>query len=109
MMSNDNVTTNRQESLYHIAIELEKLVRSYGRRKDILITFSKLTDEIVKEFNPWDCERFILTPGEEYFFVWETERPDVADPYGLLYVVCITGDSLLTAAHELMELISRKF
>ena len=100
---------DRYDSLEHIAIEVEKLVRSCGRRKDIAITFSKLTGEIITEFNSWDRERFHLIPGEECFFVWETSRPDVPDPNGLLYVVNVTGDSLLTAASELMNLASRKF
>jgi hypothetical protein len=99
----------RIDSLEHIAIEVEKLIRSYGRRKDISVTFSCLTNEIIEEFSTWDRKRFGLVSGEEYFFVWENSRPDVADPYGLLYVVCVTADSLLTAASELMNLVSRKF
>ena len=99
----------RIESLYHIAIETEKLIRSFGRRKDIAVTFSQLTDEIIAEFSAWDRKRFNLLAGDEYFFVWETSRPDVPDPNGLLYVVDVTADSLLTAASELMNLASRKF
>ena len=99
----------RIESLNHIAIEAEKLIRSFGRRKDIAVTFSPLTDEIIAEFSAWDRKRFNLLAGDEYFFVWETSRPDVADPNGLLYVVNVTADSLLTAASELMNLAARKF
>lgn len=99
----------RIESLYHIAIETEKLIRSFGRRKDIAVTFSRLTNETIEEFSAWDRKRFVLLPGDEYFFIWETCRPDVPDPDGLLYVVNVTADSLLTAASELMNLASRKF
>lgn len=99
----------RIESLNHIAIETEKLIRSFGRRKDIAVTFSQLTNEIIEEFSAWDRKRFNLLAGDEYFFVWETSLPDAADPYGLLYVVNVTADSLLTAASELMNLASRKF
>lgn len=99
----------RIENLSHIAIEIEKLVRSFGRRKDISVTFSRLTDESITEFSDWNRNRFHLHAGEEFFFVWETSRPDVADIYGLLYAVNVTADSLLTAASELMNLVARKF
>ena len=99
----------RIEKLEHIAIEAEKLIRSYGRRKDICVTFGRLTEETIADFSAWDRKRFTLIEGEECFFVWETSRPDVPDPNGLLYVVNVTGDSLLTAASELMNLASRKF
>ena len=101
--------TERIDKLQHIAIEIEKLIRSNGRRKDIAVTFSPLNDENIQEFSAWDRKRFALRTGEEYFFVWETNRPDIADPNGLLYVVIVTGDSLLTAASELMSLASQKF
>lgn len=103
------IIMDRLESLNHISIEAEKLIRSFGRRKDILVTFCRLTNEIIDEFSAWDRKRFSLMSGEECFFVWENSRPDVADPYGLLYVVNVTGDSVLTAASELMNLVARKF
>ena len=99
----------RIEKLEHIAIEAEKLIRSYGRRKDICVTFGRLTKETIAYFSVWDCKRFTLMEGEEYFFVWETSRPDIPNLSELLYVVNVTGDSLLTAASELMNLASRKF
>lgn len=100
---------DRMDSLNEIAIEAENLIRRFGRRKDIMVTFCKLTNESIAEFKSWDRQRFSLIPGEECFFVWEKLRENVADPHGLLYVVCVTGDSLLTAASELLSLISRKF
>ena len=100
---------DRVECLNHIAIEAEKLICNYGRRRDIAVTFCTLTDEILEEFSAWDRKRFNLLAGEECFFVWETSRHDVPDPYGLLYVVNVTADSLLTAASELMNLAARKF
>lgn len=99
----------RIENLSEIAIEAEKLIRRFGRRNDIAVTFCKLTDESISEFNSWDRKRFGMMDGEECFFVWETSRPNVPDPSGLLYVVNVTGDSLLTAASELINLASRKF
>lgn len=100
---------DRLESLEHIAIEAEKLIRSFGRRKDISVTFSRLTDEVIQEFSAWDRKRFNLMSGEECFFIWENSCPDVPDSNALLYVVDVAADSLLTAASELMNLVARKF
>lgn len=100
---------DRTESLNKIATQIEGLVYQYGRRSDIVITFSKLTNEEIAKFNDWDRKRFCLIPGEECFFVWEAQQPGSPSTDHLLYVVAVTGDSLLTAAGELMNLVSRKF
>lgn len=92
---------NRTESLNDIAGTIEEMIRRYGHRKDITVTFEKLTEEGLRRFRDFQRMYFALRAGEEYFFVWE--------PDGLLYVVPITGDSLLTAAYELMDLVFRKF
>ncbi len=100
---------DRIDNLAEIAICIENLVRRFGRRDDIAVTFCKLDKESIAEFNSWDRQRFSLIPGEECFFVWEKSRPNVPDHNRLLYVVCVTGDSILTAASEIMNLVCRKF
>lgn len=99
----------REESMRDIAQRIEDIVRRYGRRDDIAITYDRLTNESIAEFTDFQRRYHSLNTGEEYFFVWETPNPDDVDPRALLYCVIVTGDSLLTAAGELMELVSRKF
>ena len=91
----------RIESLKDIARQIEAITRQYGRRSDISITFDRLTQENIGQFTDYQRELKRLTVGEEYFFVWE--------PRGLLYAVCVTADSYLTAAQELFDLLARKF
>lgn len=91
----------RTESLNDIAGTIEEMIRRHGRRKDITVTFEEPTAESLRKFSDFQLRYFALRAGEEYFFVWE--------PDGLLYAVNVTGDSLLTAAWELMDLVSRKF
>lgn len=88
---------NRTEELTRIAKCVTDMVRPYAHLE---ITYHKQTEESLKDFTEWGKQRFGLRPGEEYFFLWRGE---------LLYVVCITADSVLTAAHELMALIAKKF
>lgn len=101
----------RTDALNHIAIKIEDLIRTFGRRKDICVTFSCLTDETIEKFSEWNRKYFSLHSGEECFFIWEDEDAcaSAPKPHVLLYVVNVTGDSLLTAAGELMDLVSRKF
>lgn len=99
----------RTEALYDIAQRIEDLARTYGRRADIAVTYDHMTPESLGEFTDFQRRYHRLIAGEEYFLVWETPDPDSVDPRALLYAVCVTGDSLLTAAGELMELVSRKF
>ena len=97
----------RNVNLASIAAKINDLVDVYGRRNDIIIKYQKLTKESIAEFSDWDRKRFSLIPGDECFFVYEV-NPD-SEKDSLLYVVFVTGDSLLTAAKELMELVANKF
>lgn len=89
------------ENLGKIAEDIEKMIRNYGRRKDISVRFATMTDEELAKFSDWDQRRLGLIHGEDMFLVSEPER--------VLYAVNVTGDSLLTAAYELMRLVSAKF
>ena len=53
--------------------------------------------------SPWDRSYHHITPGDEYFWIFDGVTGD------LLYTVNVTGDSVLTAASELMNLLARKF
>lgn len=51
----------------------------------------------------WERRYHTVISGDEYFWIWERETGD------LLYTINVTGDSVLTAASELMNLLARKF
>jgi len=97
----------RDVNLASIAYKINDLVNAYGRRNDILIKYQKLTKESIAELSDWDRKRFSLIPGEECFFVYEVNMKNAKS--NLLYVVFVTGDSLLMAAEELMDLVAHKF
>ena len=65
----------------------------------------KITYEIAKnckeKYGEWNTKYLGLLEGEEYFLVSLDDN--------LLYAVNVTGDSVLTAFSELMNLLSRKF
>ena len=76
----------------------------------ISIEYVNVTDDNVDRYTDWQRKRNGIGTGNEYFIVWD-ENPDWDAPSGrdLLYAVNVTYDSILTAASELMNLLSRKF
>lgn len=96
---------DRTKALTKIATEIMNMEHAYGRRNDIVITFRKVDESYLEEFSDWSRQYHGIRTGEECFFVWEP----VENGHGLLYVVQVTGDSLLTAAGELMKLVADKF
>ena len=83
-----------------IANRIEQLANEHID-EPISITYELLTAEGLMEYSEWQRKKCSLTRGEEYFFISRTGE--------LLYTVCVTCDSVLTAAKELMDLIARKF
>lgn len=99
----------RTDSLNHIASTIEDMIRECGRRQDIIITFATLNDESISDFSDWNRKYHHLYTGEEVFCIWEMIETEIGFDKGLLYAVDVSGDSLMTAAGELMDLVSRKF
>lgn len=95
----------RKDSLNRIAVQIENMIKDYGRRTDILVSFTQPGEADLKQFSDWENKYFGLRPNEEYFMIYE--KIDIE--YHLLYVVNVTADSLLTAAQELMDLVASKF
>ena len=101
----------RMDAMRDIARRVEDMVRLHGRRKDIAITYAK-GDDAARELSPFQRERFGVMENcdaEEYFCVWEMLDRENVEPRSLLYVVCVTADSRLTAAQELIDLCAKKF
>ena len=95
---------NRTEKMEALAAELTAMIYNHGRRKDIDVTYFKPDEAAMADFTDFQICYHNLRPGEEYFLIWETDPER-----GLLYVVCVTCDSELTAAMEAIDLIARKF
>ena len=53
------------------------------------------------DLTDWDRKYLQLIDGEDYFFIFVDGSP--------LYAVNVTGDSIICALYELIELLSRKF
>lgn len=99
----------RTKALEHVAETVQNMIRQHGRRKDIEITFYKVDDEVIESFTDFERNKHHLLTGEEMFFIFEVPDPGDIDPQHLLYTKCVTADSILTAAAELMDLVSHKF
>ena len=92
----------RNENMTRIAQELTTIIRTYGRRKDVCVTFICPTaDEIPKIFSEWQRMQFHPHSGDELFLFYGDDE--------LLYVVNVSADAYLTAIWEAMDLASRKF
>lgn len=91
---------SKQERMDHIAQCVMDMVNAHIKRS-IGIAWRKETAESVKSYTEYGRKRFGILSGGEYFFISRGSE--------LLYVVDVTADSDLTAAHELMDLIARKF
>ena len=92
-----------------IADNAMKLLKMARPEKNLGISYIKVSGDNIESFSEWQRERNAIRTGDEYFLVWDYSPDWETDEPDLLYAVCVTGDSLLTAAAELMNLLSRKF
>ena len=89
---------NREHEMNRIAQSVSAMIGPYVA---LDICWRKETEESLKDFTAWDRERLGLHSGGEFFYIRKNGE--------LLYAVITNADSILTAAHELMELIANKF
>lgn len=83
----------------------KSIVREFGRRKDINITYDRPDETTIKAYTVYQREYHHIVTGSEYFLIWDISK----DKSHLLYVKDVTADSALTAASELMQLAAWKF
>ena len=83
----------------------KSIVREFGRRKDINITYDCPDETTIQKYTDYQREYHHIVTGSEYFLIWDIgkEKPH------LLYVKDVTANSALTSAAELMEVAARKF
>ena len=86
-----------------------KLLKYTRPERNLGITYIKPNAETIEQFTDWQRRRNHLHTGSEYFLVWDYSPDWETDEPDLLYAVDVSADSLLTAASELMILVSRKF
>ncbi len=92
----------RDAKLKEIAADVTAMIKKYGRRKDVHVSYFHGTEEDVAKFSEWDRRRLFIWQDREIFLVYE-------DSGHLLYSVHVDGDSYLTALDELVRLVSAKF
>ena len=93
----------REAEMKKLAEYGKSLVREFGRRKDIIITYDRPTEETISRYTEYQQEYHRIHTGNEYFLFWEEETMH------LLYVKDVSADSALTAAAEMMWLAAKKF
>lgn len=89
---------NREHEMNRIAQSISAMITPYVA---LDIRWRKETEESLKDFTAWERERLDLHAGGEFFYIRKNDE--------LLYVVMTNADSILTAAADLMKLISNKF
>ena len=97
--------TSRKGALEIIGQNVQNMIQNFGRRSDIEITFENVTVDSLAAFSELQRRYHCILPGQETFFIWEKN----GDRRNLLYTVNVEGDSYLTAAQELIDLVARKF
>ncbi|MBQ3476989.1 MAG: hypothetical protein IJH25_02315 [Clostridia bacterium] len=100
---------NRTEEMQSIARHVETMLKDHGRRSNITITYDKPTDETIGQYTDWQIQYHGILTGSEYFLIWENDSPFTPEKRHLLYKKDVSADSALTAAAELMWLVSSKF
>lgn len=102
-MTNENI--ERAERMHLLAERCASLVREFGRRQDITVTYDRPNDTTIRNYSDFQREYHGIVSGNEYFLIWETDK----EVKHLLYIVNVTADSAIAAAWELLDLASRKF
>jgi len=106
VMSKD---AERESMMRRVARSAMNMLRLARPDRKLAIGYVKPDDKQIERYTDWQCRRNHIYTGNEYFLVWdcapdwETDNPD------LLYAVNVSADSLLCAAWELFELLSKKF
>ena len=99
----------RESEMRRVAKSAMNMLRLARPDRRLVVGYVKPNDKTIGRYTDWQRRRNHLYAGNEYFLVWdcapdwETDKPD------LLYAVNVSADSLLTAAWELFELLSKKF
>ena len=93
----------REAEMKKLAEYGKSLIREFGRRKDIIVTYDRPDSETISRYTEYQRQYHQITTGSEYFLFWEE------DTMHLLYVKDVTADSALTAAAEMIWLAAKKF
>lgn len=102
-MKVDPVKIKREAKMKKLAERCQSILREFGSRKDIIVTYDRPDKETICRYTEFQCECHRIVADNEYFLFWTEE------PMHLLYVKNITDDSTLTAAAEMMRLAAEKF
>lgn len=93
----------RETEMKKLAEYGKSMIREFGRRKDIIVTYDCPDSETISRYTEYQRKYHHIHTGSEYFLFWEEETMH------LLYVKDVTADSALTAAAEMMWLAAKKF
>lgn len=103
----------RKNDLAEVAASIQNMVRSYSNSANVMIRFvPELGESDIENLylTPFQIEYFRIRECEDYFMIFEDILEDTSGHRPcLLYVVNVSGDSVLTAASELLGLVSKKF
>ena len=93
----------REAEMKKLAEYGKSLIREFGRRKDIIVTYDSPNSDTISRYTEYQRHYHQIMTGNEYFLFWDEETMH------LLYVKDVTADSALTAAAEMVWLAAKKF
>lgn len=93
----------REAEMKKLAEYGKSLIREFGRRKDIIVTYDCPDSKTIGKYTDYQRKLHSIMTGGEYFLFWDEETGH------LLYVKDVTADSALTAAAEMVWLAAKKF
>ena len=94
----------KHEAMINECLKKVREIMQIANRGWVGITYvHHVNEETFKQFSLFQIQYHHIHTGESMFFIWDNDNND------LLYTVNVTGDSVLTAIQELMDLIGRKF
>ena len=96
----------QMQRIANYAVNMLHLARP---KRDIRIEYIMPDEASINRFTQWQREKLHIRPHDEYYLVWDDSPDWNTDKPDLLYAVNVSIDSLLTAANELLDLLSRKF
>jgi len=96
---------NKNAIMAEACRKIEELIAIEHPDKGITVRYVKIGAENYDTFSDFQKGYFRLRLGDEYILV--EDEDEVVET--ILYAVCVTYDSMLTAVSEAMRLISMKF
>ena len=94
----NGVKAEQMEAAIKKVVEITKITRPQAETQ---ITYLRITEDNIGDFNDWDRRRFGIHVGDERILVGKTGE-------GILYALNVSGNSVMQSIAELTDLLAGK-